>query len=422
MSHIHVIGAGLAGLSAALRSAERGVSVTLYEAAPQAGGRCRSFYDERLGCVIDNGGHVLLGANDAAFAYLRDVGGLAAMTEVVPAAFPFLDLANGATWTLRPNAGPLPWWVFARDRRVPGTTARDYLGGLKLWLAGPDDVVSDCIDPRSRIGDTLWTPLTVAVMNAAPEVAAARPLGAMLRETFGRGEAACRPFVASHGLSAALVDPALARLSALGATYRGGWRLVSIEKAAQLATILRFDSGTVELGPDDYAVLTVPPHIAADLLPGLVVPTGATSIVNAHFRLPYRAKLPGGYPLLGLINGTAQWLIAHDDIVSVTVSAADEIVDRSADELQMLLWRDVARALGTPDMPMVPVRLIKEKRATFAATPNNLRRRPDAATAWRNLFLAGDWTNTGLPATIESAIRSGARAAQLVCASLDKPL
>src|SRR5205823_6674962 len=146
---------------------------------------------------------------------------------------------------------PLPWWVLAPGRRVPGTTARDYLGGLKLWLASPDKVVSDCIDPRSRIADRLWIPLTVAVMNAAPEAAAARPLGAMLRDTFGRGEAACRPFVARRGLSAALVDPALARLAKLGAAYRTGWRLVSIDKVPHRATTLRFDSGTIELGPDD---------------------------------------------------------------------------------------------------------------------------------------------------------------------------
>jgi len=340
--------------------------------------------------------------------------------EVAPAAFPFLDLANGQTWTLRPNAGPLPWWIFAPGRRVPGTTATDYFGGLKLWLAAPDKVVSDCIDPRARIADRLWIPLTVAVMNAAPEAAAARPLGAMLRDTFGRGEAACRPFVARRGLSAALVDPALARLARLGATYRTGWRLVSIDKVPHRATTLRFDSGTIDLGPDDRVVLAVPPHIAADTIPALVVPVGATSIVNAHFRLPHEVRLPGGYPLLGLINGTAQWLIAHDDIVSVTVSAADTLVDRPADELQALLWRDVARALGTPDMKMVPVRLIKERRATFAATPENLRRRPDAVDRMAQSFSRRRLDGHRIAGKqLRSAIRSGVRAARLACASLD---
>ena len=117
MARVHVIGAGLAGLAAALTLARAGRTVSVHEAAPQAGGRCRSYFDDKLGCVIDNGGHVVMGANRAAFAYLDAIGGRAAMVEVAPAAYPFLDLATGETWVVRPNAGPLPWWVLAPSRR-----------------------------------------------------------------------------------------------------------------------------------------------------------------------------------------------------------------------------------------------------------------------------------------------------------------
>src|SRR5262245_29222423 len=113
MTRVHVIGAGLAGLSAALHLARRGIPVTLYEAAPQAGGRCRSFLDDRLGREIDNGGHVLLGANRDALDYLDLIGGRSAMTEIAPAAFPFLDLGTGETWAVRPNRGPIPWWILS---------------------------------------------------------------------------------------------------------------------------------------------------------------------------------------------------------------------------------------------------------------------------------------------------------------------
>jgi hydroxysqualene dehydroxylase len=139
---------------------------------------------------------------------------------------------------------------------------------------------------------------------------------------------------------------------------------------------------------------------------------GSRAIINAHFRLDNPARLPGGEPLLGLINGTAQWLIARDDVVSVTVSAADALVDTPAEILLATLWADVARALSVPEMPAPPGRLIKERRATFAQTPENQRRRPGPVTAYRNLFLAGDWTDTGLPASIEGAIRSGRIAAR----------
>lgn len=419
MSRVHVIGAGLAGLSTALRLAERGISVALYEAAPQAGGRCRSFYDERLDRVIDNGNHLLLGANRAAFAYMKAIGGDVAVSEIAPATFPFLDVASGESWAIRPNGGLLPWWIFADSRRVPHTHAWDYASALRLLNPGAKATVADCLGGRSRLADVFWEPLVVSVMNASLQDAAAKPLATVLRETFGRGEAACRPWIAMGGLSAALVDPALARLETLGVVYHPSWRLVQIEKEIGRATRLRFDSGTVDLQPDDRAVLAVPPYIASELLPGLTVPTGARAIVNAHFRLAEPVRFPGGHPLLGLVNATVQWLIARGDIVSITVSAADSLLDVPADQLLSRLWGDVARAIGLPATPIPPVRLIKERRATFAQTPENQTRRPPAVTAWQNLFLAGDWTDTGLPATIESAIRSGVAAAEAVLARSD---
>ena len=115
--------------------------------------------------------------------------------------------------------------------------------------------------------------------------------------------------------------------------------------------------------------------------------------------------------MLGVLGGTAEWVFAHEDRISVTVSAADRLVDTPAEELAALLWRDVAAAYELPIEPMPPCQIVKEKRATFAATPAQDSRRPGATTRWANLVLAGDWTQTGLPATIEGAIRSGFSAA-----------
>lgn len=408
---VHVIGAGVAGLAAAWRLAEDGFAVTLYEAAPQAGGRCRSFFDERLGCTIDNGGHVLLGANRAALGFLAATGGLSAMAEVKPARIPFRDLATGETWIIRPNAGPLPWWIFSRSRQVPRTRPLDYWAAYRLLSASTAETIGSRCDMNSRLGTALWAPLATAVMNADPRRASARPFANMLRESFGRGEAGCRPWLAQAGLSAAFVEPALRRLAARGGEFRSGWRLARIESSVEAVRALRFDEDRIALG-DDRVVLAVPPHVAGDLLPSLQVPVGANAIVNAHFHLDAPAELPAGLPLLGVIGGTVQWLIARDDLISVTVSAADDLIDLQADALLSKLWADVARALGRPDLPMPPARLIKERRATFAQTPANEPRRPAPRTRWRNLFLAGDWTATGLPATIEGAIRSGFAAAR----------
>ena len=128
----HVVGAGLAGLAAAVALADAGRRVILYEAAPHAGGRCRSYFDAELGCRIDNGNHLLLAGNRAALDYLERIGALGSLEGPPEAVFPFVDAATGERWTVRPNSGALPWWVLRAKRRVPQTRARDYLAAWAL--------------------------------------------------------------------------------------------------------------------------------------------------------------------------------------------------------------------------------------------------------------------------------------------------
>jgi hypothetical protein len=118
----------------------------------------------------------------------------------------------------------------------------------------------------------------------------------------------------------------------------------------------------------------------------------------------------------GVTGGTAEWVFAFHDRLSVTVSAADHLVDQEAGTLAAALWHDVAMVHALTG-PVPPCRIVKERRATFAATPAQAAQRPPARTAWTNLFLAGDWVDNGLPATIEGALRSGEVAASLALAS-----
>ena len=414
MGHVHIVGAGVAGLACAVRLAGAGRAVTLHEAAGHAGGRCRSFFDEVLGRRIDNGNHLLLSGNRAAMAYLEETGAGDSLTGPERAAFAFVELASGRRWTVRPNPGLVPWWIFVPERRVPGSRASDYLGALKLARAGPDATIAGCLDNGRPIYRRFWEPLAVAILNTEAEAAAARLLWPVMMEAFGRGEAASRPRIAAVGLSQSFVDPALETLRAGGATISFSHRLRALEREAGLIVALDFGSDRVELGARDTVVLAVPPANAAQLLPGLVTPPASRAIVNAHFRLPRAPEPPGGHAFLGILGGTAQWLFVREDMVSVTVSAAETLVERPGEEIARLLWADVARALEIEAGTVPPCRVVKERRATFAQTPEALSRRPGTRTEFGNLLLAGDWTDTGLPATIEGAIRSGFAAAEVL--------
>jgi squalene-associated FAD-dependent desaturase len=411
----HIIGAGMAGLAAATALAERGERVVLYEAARFAGGRCRSYHDATLDCRIDNGNHLLASGNHAAMRYLARIGASDTLTGPSRAIFPFIDLVSGAAWNLRLNNGRIPLWIFRRAARVPHSRARDYFALRRLDRAGPDDRVQALMGDVDPLYERMIEPLAIAALNTKPAEGSAALLAAVLRETIGRGGAGAMPRYPKLGLSESFVDPALAFLRDRGAELRFSARIQALGVEDNAITRLTGSAIDEAVRAGDQVILATPPWIAAELLPGLIVPDQHEAILNVHFRAGIP---PGPSGFYGLLGGAAEWVFEKNDVVSITISAANDKVDSDADTLAHEVWSDLRRAFGLP-RTMPTYRVVKEKRATFAATPAQLHRRPgtmpviDGAMI-TNLGLAGDYTATGLPATIEGAIRSGEAAARRV--------
>lgn len=406
---VHIIGAGLAGLAAALELQD----VVIYEAGPACGGRCRSYFDRELGCRIDNGNHLLLSGNHAAMRYLDMLGTRDTLGGPGAPVFPFIDLASGERWCLRPNPGLLPWWLLVPSRGIPGVRLRDYASLLRLRSASAEATVGGVL-PHDALYRKLIEPLAVSALNTPADQGSARLFWAIVAESLARGGAQCVPLFPREGLSESFVDPAVIRITEQGGQVRTGHRISALTIDAGRVTTITGPQGSIQVAADDQVILAVPAAVAATLLPDLDVPVAHEAILNLHFRL---SLPPGEAGFVGLVGGLAEWVFVKPDVVSVTISAANRLLDRPTEALAAEIWGEVCHALDiVAEMP--PHRVIREKRATFTATPEQHRRRPHVTINLQNLVLAGDWTDTGLPATIEGAIRSGFAAAQHVTARL----
>lgn len=436
MPKIHIIGAGLAGLAAATRLSRlvsaAGCRLVVYEAAGHAGGRCRSFYEASLQRQIDNGNHLMLGANHALWKYLDDLApGMELATHAqiaqLPMEFPFVDVKNGTAWCIRPGQGILPAWIFDPQRIVPeGSAVRLLVDLFRLLFAREAHTVLDRVTAFSPLYRKLWEPLCLAIMNLPPSEASAKLFAKVLRRSLLKGGRYCQPFIATKGLSALLVDPALRRLEEWGAEIRFHRRLKELQFSDNATlSALHFSDGVVGVEPQDQVVLAVPWGSAERLIPNSDYSLGSAAIYNLHFALPPCAasKKP---ELLGMVGTMAQWVFIHSGLLSVTISAADRLgLEMDEDRIGSLVWGEVVAGLrlagksayldGLVAATPPPFRVIREKRATFMASPDHILKRPMPATRSPNLWLAGDWTATGLPATIEGAIESGHRAANRVC-------
>ncbi len=425
--------------------ATHGLSLTILEQAPRLGGRCYSFTDEETGDTVDNGQHVLLGAYHSLWRYL-DLIGTRRFVHPEPAlALPLFLPERGRGW-FRIASLPAPFHLLAAMLRFGLVPFRDRWNMVKVGVAlqnldrEPDDDLRGMSVEEWLIGlgqseearRCLWYPIAISVMNEQPRHASAHLFARVLRAAFlGRrsDSAMLIPEVGQTELYVAGAEQLLRRRGALVRTSAEVQSLLC--SGGEISGVRLGDGSQVQ---SRFVLSTIPPAALSRILPsdlGQRLPFerlgefGVSPIVSIHlwFDRHFMADR-----LIGLIGGTLQWIFNRRKIVSGgdenrayisgVISGARDAVDLGKEELVALALRDLESIYPEArDARLLRSIVLKEKRATFAPRSDVEGLRPRADTPVKNFFLAGDWTETGLPATIEGAVISGFRAAELIMAA-----
>jgi len=406
---VHVIGAGIAGLACATRLAKTGTPVAIYEQNRTAGGRCRSYFDQRLARTVDTGIHLTFARSTNFRAFLDDIGAADQLVGPDASYCRFVDIVSGRDWTLRPNAGPVPWWLMVPWRSPPQKGFADIIGLVRLASSDASATVAACVPTDGATFRNLWEPITVACLNTKPAHASAQLLWRFIRDGISNGSRLYHQRFPRGPLSECFIDPALAALRARDGRVNLRERLLGLEFAGDRIVALSFASRRVALDRSDAVVLALPPKPAARLVPSLAAPERSSAIITAHFAL--RPPAPPAPDLTCVIEGRSIWLLVRHDVATATIGAADDMLHQSSDAIARKLWSAIAVVLGRDGGQLPPHRVLKFRDGTYAHTPTEVARRPSNRTRWTNLFLAGDWTASEFPATVDSAAHSGHLAA-----------
>jgi squalene-associated FAD-dependent desaturase len=447
--HVLVVGGGFAGLAAATSLSAAGARVTLLERRPRLGGRAYSVTDEHSGDTIDNGQHLFMSCYRSTLQFLERIGTRAQLDLQPRLDVAFIDGATGKTSRLQASSLPPPFDLLGGVAGFSSLSWRDKLSLVKVAAAihYPSRLIAPAADYETvdgwldRLGQSpaarraFFHPLTLATLNDDPRTASAKLLETVLREGFfgstsGSSSAADgRLAAAKVPLSQLYVEPARAWLEAHGATVRPGVAVERVLVEDGVARGVRLRGG--EALTADAVIAAVPPRALLALVdPALRqdVPwwsglerLQSSPIVSVHLWLD---RLVTDEAMIGVVGSPLHWIFQRNRLVSVrdpgkshlslVVSAARALVDAPSDEIVRRLVGELQRLVpAAASARVLHSRVIKEREATIAHQAGAEGYRPRTQSPIAGLFAAGDYVRTGLPATIESAVRSGDAAAAL---------
>jgi squalene-associated FAD-dependent desaturase len=438
-----IIGGGFAGLSAGVALAEKGLRITLLESKPALGGRAYSFADADSGDFVDNGQHVLMGCYTETLDFLGRIGAANDLVFHEDLEIEMLD-RGGARAALRTAHLPGPFHMstgLLRYRHLTiGQRLRVLTGGLKLLAMQRRDSstlqkmtvaqLMDALGQGERARQAFWYPLSIATLNDDPQVSSAALLAEVLKRAFFSKRADSAFVYSRVGLSDLYCARAAEFIERSGGTVSTRASVESIELEDASAARVRLRDGTrlttaniICAVPSHQVTRILPASFRSDAFFSRVAELQSSPIICVH---AWFDRDITDAAFAGFIGTTTQWLFnkrrifdlrgeRHPGYLSFVISGARMLIDRSNEELVEIVMNDLKAMIpASAGAKLVRALVLKEKHATMAPAPDTYRLRPVTRTPIPNLFLAGDWVQTGLPATIESAVISGRAAAMAV--------
>ena len=443
-----VVGAGFAGLSAATRVAGSGARVLVLDARPQLGGRATAFVDRVSGELVDNGQHVLFGCYRETLQFLERIGAEDNVRRQTSLAVPYIDLMGRRSELRCPPLPPplhllaavldwdaMPWRERLSVLRMAGPlrkARRELQSRGRVLVSPPGLTVSDWLREHRqgpKLRTWLWEPLAIAALNQPPETASAAAFVRVLAEMFGPDPAAAALVLPTRPLHMMYAEPARTFIESRGGSVRtNALARLSLDGDAVDGVEVRGEAiacSQVVCAVPWFALKSVfggaPPAVMREIVSAADA-TGSMPIVTVN--LWYDRKVMDD-AFVGLPGRAMQWVFdkriafgAEASHLSLVASGAETLVHDDAVALIARAAREVAEALpGARKATLLRGTVIREKRATFSLAPGQPPR-PGVTTPIAGLFLAGDWIDTGLPGTIESAVVSGHMAARAVLGNL----
>jgi squalene-associated FAD-dependent desaturase len=450
---IVIVGGGLSGLAAGVWLSRRRIPVLVLEQKPFPGGRAYSFTDAATGETVDNGQHVLIAGYDATMRFLADLG-TRHLLATQPRPLLVLHHPEKGFRRLRFPALPSPlhlgWGFMTSDLFSLADRRRMLRAGQALLRWSDRDqksiaslTIDEWLNSVGQSAETrrsIWEPLAISIMNEHCRVASALVFVRALREAFLRHWQGAALAVPRVGLSRLYVDDAVRVIKENGGDVRCGVDVQEVESENGMVTGVR--TRDADITACTALILAVPSDRIRPLLPGELRSAGyldglerapVSPIVSVH--LWFEKEFMRGDTVVGLIDRRIQWIFNKRTIggsaapgqnqppggyICAVISAAGEFSEKTNEELAGIAAEDLRTVYGSAVGLPVRALVIREKRATFSPTPEFEGMRPGPKTPVPNLFLAGDWTATGLPATIEGAVVSAERCVPLVTRLLEE--